>query len=81
MAYMTKGERRRYEARIRFEAERELAERNPCPACDAPAGETCTNPITGQRVRFTAHWQRFKEGTADGLRSHVDNHPPERTGT
>lgn len=29
-------------------AHRALAERHPCPYCDQPAGQTCTNPTTGE---------------------------------
>lgn len=52
---------------LEFFADRELAERIPCPYCRAPVGVTCQRPFDGRPVRnFAAHVIRIKRATQEG---------------
>lgn len=62
MTYRTKRDQRLYDAWLEFLADRELAERRPCPTCGAEVEKTCTTP-DGREVRYPAHLARYpKDG-------------------
>lgn len=59
--YRSKLDQRLYDARIEFLADRELAERNPCPVCGKQPEQTCTTP-DGREVPYPAHPARYNNG-------------------
>lgn len=62
MTYMTRRDLRIRHEHLEFLADRELAERNPCPTCGAEPQQTCTTP-DGRQVRYPAHLARYpKDG-------------------
>lgn len=50
---------RRTRATQEWLMEREEAEAVRCPRCDAPAGESCLNTLTGDEMHAPAHPQRM----------------------
>lgn len=76
--YHTPREKREHDAWLELMADRELAERVPCPdpplGCGVSAGQTCINPLTGKPPRYPAHRAREQlaaattnGATADGM--------------
>lgn len=62
--YLTRRDKQARDARLNFLADRELAERDPCPECGAEAEQTCTTP-DGREVPYPAHLARYpKNGGA-----------------
>lgn len=55
----TARELRELDALAHFHMTSEDALTVPCPQCQAPPGELCANPHTGEPIRAPAHWQRI----------------------
>lgn len=60
--------RRRAEiADLEWRMERHQAEQVACPRCEAPPGQTCRNPITGDELNGPpAHFQRIDAARPTG---------------